>query len=176
MGGPATEAAFERAPHVVQARLHNTRVHANPLEPRSINAQYDTARDHFTIWGGTQHAFLLRDCLAEHAFHISPAQIDIVAGDLGGSFGLKDTIAPEFAVMPWAARRLGRPVKWTATRSEMIVADNHGRDLVSEAALAFDDVGRFLAVRTDNLNDHGAHIEIFGTASALVNIGGLVGP
>lgn len=174
--GPATEAAFQCAPHVVRARLRNTRVHANPLEPRSINAQYDAARDHFTIWGGTQHAFLLRDCLAEHAFHISPTQFDIVAGDLGGSFGLKDTIPPEMALMPWAARRLGRPVKWTATRSEMIVADNHGRDLVSDAALAFDDEGRFLAVRTDNLNDHGAHIEIFGTASALVNIGGLVGP
>jgi aerobic carbon-monoxide dehydrogenase large subunit len=172
----ATEAAFAAAPHVVNARLVNTRVHANPLEPRAINALHDPATDRFTIWGGTQHAFLLRDILAEHVFRIPADRIDIVAGDLGGSFGLKDSIPVEMALMPWAARRLGRPVKWTATRSEMIVADNHGRDLVSDAALAFDAEGRILAVRTDNLNNHGAYIELFGMAPALVNIGGLVGP
>jgi carbon-monoxide dehydrogenase large subunit len=172
----ATEAAFASAPHVVTTRLVNTRVAANPLEPRAINAIHDAATGHFTIWGGTQHAFLLRDILAEHVFRIPSDRIDIVAGDLGGSFGLKDSIPVEMALMPWAARRLGRPVKWTATRSEMIAADNHGRDLMSDAALAFDDEGKILAVRTENVNNHGAYVELFGMAPALVNIGGLVGP
>ena len=176
-GNPeATEAAFRTAPRVVTRRLVNTRVHANPMEPRSINALYDPASKRFTIWGGTQHAFLLRDILGKHVFGMPPEDIDIVVGDLGGSFGIKDSIPVEMALLPWAARKLGRPVKWTATRSEMIIADNHARDVVSDAALAFDDEGRILAVRTHNVNNHGAFIELFGAAPALVNIGGLVGP
>lgn len=172
----ATEAAFASAPHVIRQRLVNNRVHANPMEPRSINASYDAGTDHLTIWGGTQHAFLLRDILAEHVFKIGKDKIDVVPGDLGGSFGIKDSIPVEMALLPWAARRLGRPVKWTATRTEMITADNHGRDLVSDAALAYDDDGKILAGRTENINNHGAFVELFGIAPALVNIGGLVGP
>ena len=172
----ATDLALASAPHVVRQRLINNRVHANPMEPRSINAQYDVETNHFTIWGGTQHAFLLRDILAEHVFAIPPEKIDIVPGDLGGSFGIKDSVPVEMALLPWAARRLGRPVKWTATRTEMITADNHGRDLISDAAIAFDDQGKILAIRTDNVNNHGAYVELFGIAPALVNIGGLVGP
>lgn len=174
--GAATEEAFRAAPHVVAQRLVNNRVHANPMEPRSINAAYDPQTAKFTIWGGTQHAFLLRDILANHVFDVAPENVDIVPGDLGGSFGIKDSIPVEMALLPWAARRLGRPVKWTATRTEMITADNHGRDLVSDAELAFDDDGRILAVRTHNINNHGAYVELFGIAPALVNIGGLVGP
>lgn len=171
----AAEAAIARAPHVVRQRRVNNRVHANPMEPRAINAVYDPARETFTIWGGTQNSHVLREILATHAFHIPEDKIEIVAGDLGGSFGLKAAIPPEMLVMPWAARKLGRPVKWTATRSEMIIADNHGRDLISEAELAFDDEGRFLAVRSHNIANHGAHIEIWGAASALVNVGGIAG-
>ena len=172
----ATEVAFRSAPHVVKQRLVNNRIHANPMEPRSINAFYDIGQDHLTIWGGTQHAFLVRDILAKQVFNIEPSRIDIVPGDLGGSFGLKDTIPVEMAILPWAARRLGRPVKWTATRSEMISADCHARDLISEAEIAFDGDGKILAVRTDNINNHGAYVELYAIAPALVNIGGLVGP
>ncbi|TJV46143.1 MAG: xanthine dehydrogenase family protein [Mesorhizobium sp.] len=171
----ATESAFLRASRVIRQRLVCNRVHANPMEPRSIIALYEQERDHLTIWGGTQSAFFLRGMLAERVFRIGEDKIDIIPGDLGGSFGLKDTVPVEMALMPWAARRLGRPVKWTATRSEMIVSDNHGRDMIANAELAYDDDGTILAVRSENLNNIGAFVECWGIAPAISNVGGTVG-
>lgn len=171
----ATEEAFKTAPNVVTQRKFNNRVHANPMEPRSVNATYDAEGEHYTVFGGIQNAFLLRTFLATLVFNTTEDKVDVVPGDLGGSFGLKSSITAAIGLCPWAAKRIGRPVKWTATRTEMITADNHARDVLSDAALAFDNEGKFLALRSHQIANHGAFLELFGVASCLDNVGGTVG-
>ena len=171
-----TEAAFSKAPRTLRQRIVINRVHANPMETRSVNACYDADKDHFTVWGGTHNAFVVRNMLAEKVFGTTPDKLDLVPGNLGGSFGLKSSVPVEMALMPWASKRLGRPVKWTATRSEMIIADNHARDLIADAEIAYDNDGQILAVRSHNINNLGAHVEYFGVAPSLTNVGGMVGP
>ncbi|MEZ5649937.1 MAG: xanthine dehydrogenase family protein molybdopterin-binding subunit [Burkholderiaceae bacterium] len=172
----ATAAAFDGAPHVISQRIVISRVYANTMEPRSFNAFWDPQRDHCTIWGGVHRAFGTRDMLTRDVFGIGPEQMDVVPGDLGGSFGLRGGVPVEMALVAWASRRTRRPVKWTATRSELLLADDHGRDMIADAELAFDDQGRIHAFRTHNLNNIGAHVSYYGLAPATNNIGGHVGP
>lgn len=172
----ATAQAFAAAPHVVRERLVINRVHANPLEPRSVNGLYDAERDHYTIYGGCQRSFSFRDMLARDVFGVEPAQVDVVPGDVGGSFGLKGSMNMEMPLMGWASKRVGRPVKWTATRTEVLIGDEHARDVIVDAALAFDDTGRFLAFEAHTLSNLGAFAGFFGLAPAILNLGSMAGP
>ncbi|MBN9889339.1 xanthine dehydrogenase family protein molybdopterin-binding subunit [Salipiger abyssi] len=172
----AAEAALSTAPHVLRERLVVNRIHANPMEPRSVTGDYDAERDHYTIYGGVQRSFSFRDMLAEKVFRVTPDQVDVVPGDVGGSFGLKGSMNMEMPLVGWASKRLGRPVKWTATRTEVLTGDEHARDVIVDAALAVDDEGRFLGFQAETVSNLGAFAGFFGLAPAVLNLGSMAGP
>ena len=160
----AVDAAFARAAHVVDITLVNNRVVGNPLEPRSATARYDAAADKYHLHCPTQNTHALRLQLAEGALGIAKEKLRVTCNDLGGSFGLRGHGAPEYAALLFAARQLGRPVRWRGDRSEMFFAEAHGRDNLSEAALALDAEHRFLALRIRTLANIGAYVSNFGAS------------
>lgn len=167
-GDPAgADKAFEQAAHVVCQTLTNQRVSASTMEPRGYIGLYDEGTARFTLRGGVQSPHGIRDQLARHIFHLPPDRFRVVTGDIGGSFGLRGPLYPELICVLWAARRLGRPVKWIATRSEAFVADDHGRDAVSHASLALDADGRFLALRVAATVNLGAYPAVKGPRAPL---------
>jgi carbon-monoxide dehydrogenase large subunit len=154
----ATDAAFARAAHVIRRRYVITRVHAQFMEPRSAIGAWDTAEERFTLYADVQYPHRVRNALATNIFQIPEHQIRVIAGDVGGGFGTKGWQYPEHKLVLWAARRLGRPVKWVCERREAIPADEHARDNVTDAELALDGEGRFLALRVRTLANVGAYI------------------
>ncbi|MCA0043376.1 xanthine dehydrogenase family protein molybdopterin-binding subunit [Celeribacter litoreus] len=172
----AAAQAIEDAPHQVSDRIVINRIHANPMEPRSVTGVYDAERDHYTIYGGVQRSFSFRDMFAKDMYHVSPEQVDIVPGDVGGSFGLKGSMNMEMPLVGWAAKRLGAPVKWTATRTEVLIGDDHARDVIVEATLAFNDDGDFLGFKAETTSNIGAFSGYFGIAPAVLNLGSMAGP
>ena len=133
----AVDAAFAGAAHVVTLRLDNHRVVTNPMEPRGVVGAYDPASGRYTLHVSAQSMHATRDNAAR-ALGVPPAQVRFIAPDVGGGFGAKNFIYPEHVLIPWAARRVGRPVKWIATRSEVFLADHQGRGHHAEATLALD--------------------------------------
>jgi carbon-monoxide dehydrogenase large subunit len=116
----ATEEAFAKAKHIVKRRYVISRVFAHYMQPRGVLAQYDPGEDRYTIWADVQYPHRVRNALAENIFKIPEHQIRVIAHDVGGGFGTKGWQYPEHRLMPWAARKIGRPVKWTCERSEAI--------------------------------------------------------
>ena len=170
----ATAAAIDDAPHVFRQRLVINRVHASPMEPRSVLASYSETEGRYTVHVGTQMSFVYRALLAR-VLGVKEEQVRVITGDLGGAFGMKNGNA-EAPTLAWASRRLGRPVKWTCTRSESFVGgDYHGRDNLAEAELATDETGRFLAFRVHNTVAIGSHLSTSGAMSAVGNIGTMAG-
>ena len=154
----AAEAAFARAAHVVRRRYVITRVHAQYMEPRGALGAYDPGEDRYTLHADVQYPHRVRNALASNIFQVPEHQIRVIVGDVGGAFGTKGWQYPEHKLVLWAARKLGRPVKWQCERREAIPADEHARDNVSEAELALDAGGRFLAIRVRTLANVGAYI------------------
>jgi carbon-monoxide dehydrogenase large subunit len=154
----AVEAAFARAAHVVRRRYVITRVHAQYMEPRGALGVYDPGEDRYTLYADVQYPHRVRNALASMVFQIPEHQIRVIAGDIGGGFGTKGWQYPEHRLVLWAARKLGRPVKWACERHEAIPADEHARDNISEAELALDAEGRFLALRVRTIANLGAYI------------------
>ncbi len=153
----ATEAAFARASHVVRLQTLAQRVTGVPMEPRTIAAAYDAATAHYTLYTGSGRGVAkVRTDLA-HVLGVPEAQVRCVCEDMGGNFGTRNFFYPEYALLPWAARRIGRPVKWTCERTEAFLSDYQGRDLTVDAELALDEAGNFLAVRGTNLSNLGGH-------------------
>ena len=152
----ATDAAFAKADHVVGAEFHIGRVTAVTIEPRAALADYDPATGRSTLYAGSGGAVRQKRELST-AFGIDPDKLRVLSFDVGGNFGARNRVYPEFGLVLWASRKLGRPVKFTATRSETFLSDYQGRDLVSKVELALDRNGKFLAMRADNLSDVGAH-------------------
>jgi carbon-monoxide dehydrogenase large subunit len=136
---------LREAPVVVEARLRNQRLLAVALEPRGVAAAYDEATGTLTVWGSTQTPHWLRDNVAKH-LRLDPAHVHVVAPRVGGGFGAKIALYPEDLLVPWLARHLRRPVRWTATRREDLAATSHGRDVVAHLRLAADPEGRILAL------------------------------
>jgi carbon-monoxide dehydrogenase large subunit len=166
----AVDAAFARAAHVVAQEVHVGRVTGLPLEPRAALGAFDVATGNYTLHAGSGGAFRQRREIAE-ALGLDPERLRVVSPDVGGNFGTKNRVYVEYGLVLWAARRLGRPVKFTATRAETLVSDYQGRDLVTRVALALDADGRFLALRADNVSNVGARAVSFsplGKGSALV--------
>ena len=157
----ATAAAFARAAHVVRLETQIQRVTGVPLEPRTAIGGYDAASGGYTLHSGSGRGVAnLRLNLAQ-VLGVGPERVRVLCQDMGGNFGTRNYFYPEYALVPWAARRVGRPVKWTCERSEDFLSDYQGRDLFVEAELALDAEGNFLAVRGTNLSNLGAQSASF---------------
>src|SRR5437773_4540736 len=154
----AVARAFARAAHVVSLSVDNHRVVTNPMEPRGVIGDYDPASGRYTAHVSAQSLHATRDHAAR-ALGVEPKQLRFIAPDVGGGFGAKNFIYPEQVLIPWAARRVGRPVKWIAGRGEAFVADHQGRDHQAEAQLALDAEGHFLALRIRSVANLGAYLE-----------------
>ena len=150
------EAALAGAAHVVRLRVINNRLTAVAMEPRGVLGVHDAATDAYTLWDSSQNIHSNRDNIAENILKIAPAKLRHVAPDIGGGFGVKNSIYPEQALVLHAAKAVGRPVKWVADRSCSFLTDAHGRDQVSDIALALDAEGRFLALQVDTIGNLGA--------------------
>ena len=148
-------AAFARAAHIVELEAHLPRVAGAPLEPRAALGAFDASSGRYTLYAGSGGAVRHKGELAA-VLGIDPDRLRVVCGDVGGNFGVRNRVYVEFGIVLWAARLTGRPVRWVASRSEAMLSDYQGRDLVSRAALALDANGRFLALKADNISNVGA--------------------
>jgi aerobic carbon-monoxide dehydrogenase large subunit len=170
-GDPAaTERAFAAADHVVTFEAHIGRVTAVTIEPRAALAHYDARADRYTLYAGSGGAVRQKRELAG-VLGIAPPQLRVISQDVGGNFGARNRAYVEFGLVLWAARKLGRPIKYTATRSEAFLTDYQGRDLVTNVELALRADGRFLALRASNVSNVGAYcvsLSPLGKGSALV--------
>ncbi len=133
----AVDAAFARAAHVVTHEFHVGRVTGVPIEPRAALGAYDAASGRYVLYAGSGGAFRQRREIAE-VLGLPPERLRVVSLDVGGNFGTKNRVYVEYGLVLWAARKLGRPVKYTATRAETLVSDYQGRDLVTRVELALD--------------------------------------
>ncbi|HLK84659.1 MAG TPA: xanthine dehydrogenase family protein molybdopterin-binding subunit [Xanthobacteraceae bacterium] len=152
----ATEAAFARAAHVVKFETQIQRVTGVPMEPRAAVCEFDPHSQRYTLYAGNGGAWRLKDDLAT-TLGVPSDQVRVIMHDVGGNFGTRGMIYAEFALVAWAARRLGRPVKWTAERHESFLCDYQARDLAVTAELAIDQDGNFLGLRGSNISNAGAH-------------------
>lgn len=160
----ATELAFARAVHVVRMEFRNNRVTGVPMEPRAALAEIDPASGRLTLYAGGQGVNRFQQELCR-TLGLGKDKLRVVSEDVGGGYGTRNHTYVEFALVLWAARRLGRPVKWTCGRAEAFVSDYAGRDLVTRAELALDTEGRILALRTENIANIGSHTVSFVPAA-----------
>lgn len=157
----AAARAFAEAAHVVAFDGYSQRVTGSPMEPRAVLGTYDADSGRYTLHTGSGGgAVRNRDRLAQ-MLGVPAEQCRCVFGDMGGNFGTRNAFYPDYALMPWAARRVGRPVKWTATRQECFLSDYQARDLASHAELALDAEGNFLGLRGTNVANLGAYTAYF---------------
>ena len=168
--GEAVEAAFAHAAHRVGIALLNHRVVINPMEPRGAAGFYDPEEGRYTLRLSSQNLHVNRDHVAA-SLGVEPGRVRFIAEDVGGGFGVKNFAYPEYPLLLWAARRLGRPVRWTATRSEVFLSDHQCRGQRAEAELALDGEGRFLALRIASTANAGAW---FGNVAGGVQTGQFV--
>ena len=173
----AAEKALAAAAHRVSLETHNQRVSVCPMETRAALGAYDSGSGTYTLTAGTQGVHLVRNVLAKHVLKMPAQRVRVVTPDVGGAFGVKLWVYPEYALVLFAARRLGRPVKWVADRGEAMASDHQGRDLCSRATLALDADGRFMALAIGSVANLGAYASNYGPSVATV--GGtraLIGP
>lgn len=159
----AVEQAFTRAAHVTELDIVNNRLVPNAMEPRAVNAIYDATDDHYTLYVASQNPHGLRMTLAAVIGFGPEHKIRVVSEDVGGGFGSKAFNYAEEVACLWASRLVGRPVKWTADRSEAFLTDAHGRDHVTHAALALDAEHKIIALRVHTQANIGAYLSTFGS-------------
>jgi carbon-monoxide dehydrogenase large subunit len=165
----ATDAAFAKAKHVVKLRTENNRVTPVSMEPRTAIGDYAAADDTYTLYTSSQNPHGVRFEMSQ-LLHLTENQIRVVAPDVGGGFGLKGGSFPDDVLVLWASRKLRRPVKWVATRSESMMNDHTGRDLISYGELALDEKGKILAIRSQSLFQIGAYFVGPGMVSGLFSL------
>jgi aerobic carbon-monoxide dehydrogenase large subunit len=153
-----TEAAFARARHILRRRYVISRVQAQYMEPRGAIGTYDPGEDRYTLYADVNYPHRVRNMLASMVFKVPESKVRVVCHDVGGGFGAKGWQYVEHRLTLWAAKKLGRPVKWSCERSEVILADEHGRDNIGEIELAFDDDARILGLRLHMIASIGAYI------------------
>jgi carbon-monoxide dehydrogenase large subunit len=170
----AVNAAFAKAAHVTRLKLVNTRLVVNAMEPRAALAAFDGNR--FTLYVSSQGVFGMRANISE-ALGVPAKDVHVITGQVGGSFGMKAAVFPEYICVLHAARALGRPVKWTDERSGSFVSDSHGRNHDVAGELALDADGNFLAVRLTSFANMGAFLSpvapMPGTLNAVKNVQGM---
>jgi aerobic carbon-monoxide dehydrogenase large subunit len=151
----ATDRAFARAAHVVKKKFHIGRVTGVPMEPRSALAQYDAGTDSYLLYAGSGGAVRQQNELIK-VVGVPPERLRVISADVGGNFGTRNRTYVEFGLVLWAAKKLGRPVKFTAMRSEAFLSDYQGRDLVTSVELALDEKHKFIGLRATNISNVGA--------------------
>src|SRR6202451_3603440 len=151
----ATDQAFARAAHVVAKNFHIGRVTGVPLEPRAALGHYDAATGRYTLYAGSGGAVRQKSELST-ILGVSPDNVRVLSHDVVGNFGTRNRVFVEFGLVLWASQKIGRPVKFTATRSEAFLSDYQGRDLVTKVELALDEKHRFIAMRATNISNVGA--------------------
>jgi carbon-monoxide dehydrogenase large subunit len=151
----ATDQAFARAAHVVTKKFHIGRVTGVPMEPRAAVGDYDVGNGKYTLYAGSGGAVRQKNELLQ-VFNVPSDKLRVLSYDVGGNFGTRNRTFVEFALVLWAAQKLGRPVKYTATRSEAFLSDYQGRDLVTTVELALDENRRFIGMRATNISNVGA--------------------
>src|SRR6202047_1124455 len=157
----AVERAMAGARHRIAVELVNNRVVVNSMEPRGAIGEYDPGEDSYTLWSSTQGSHFLRNLLADSVFKIPENRIRVVTPDVGGGFGMKLFLYPEHVLVLWAAKKLGRAVKWTPERSDAFMTDTQGRDNLTRLELALDEELRFLALDVAILANMGAYLSNF---------------
>ena len=171
----AVDAAFERAAHIVHQDLWINRVSANSMEPRGALGVYDAFEERYTLYSGLQTPHRNRQDISENILHIPETQMRVIATDVGGSFGMKGGTYREQPLVLWAAKKVGRPVKWLSDRSEGLLSDNHARDNQSAAALALDADGKVLGLRVKTVVNVGGQLSSREPHSGINNLGTLSG-
>ena len=166
----ATDAAFAKAAKVVKLTAYHSRVIGNPMEPRAAMGSYDPAQDLYYLHGTTQGVGPMRGQLSA-VLGVPPEKVRVVAEEVGGGFGVRFNAYPEYGALLYAAKKLGRPVKWVGTRSEVFLGDEQARDIVHTGEMALDANGRILGMRFDYLSNMGAYVAFTG---AVVGTLGLV--
>jgi carbon-monoxide dehydrogenase large subunit len=156
----ATDAAFARAAHVTRFNTWIGRVTGVPMEPRAATGTYDPEADKYTVHAGSGGVVRQKREIAG-IMGVEFDQVRVIAQDVGGNFGTRNSFYPEFALVAWASRRIGCPVKWTCERGEAFLSDYQGRDLAVEAELALDIDGTFIGLRSSNISNVGAHTMSF---------------
>jgi carbon-monoxide dehydrogenase large subunit len=154
------EEPFKRAAHVVALETTINRVTGVPMEPRAALASYDAQAGRYTVYASCAGPHRARAEIAG-TLGVPENEVRVVTRELGGNYGTRNNLYPEFALAAWAARRVARPVKWTCERTEAFLSDEHARDLVSRSELALDAQGNFLAMRCDHVSNVGAHAVSF---------------
>jgi aerobic carbon-monoxide dehydrogenase large subunit len=165
----AVDAAFARAAHIERVRLIDTRLAPSAMEPRAAIASFDVHSQRYTLIAPTQGVAVIRKILAEKVFNVPLNQIRILTHDVGGGFGMKVQIYSEYAALLYAARSVGRPVKWRASRLESFLTDTHGRDGVLEGELALDAAGKFLGFRARTFVGIGAYTSTYAAIFSTAN-------
>jgi carbon-monoxide dehydrogenase large subunit len=160
----AVEAAFQAARHVTRLDIINNRLVPNAIEPRAAIGEYDAGSDSLTLWNTSQNPHVARLVISAFVGIAPENRLRVIAPDVGGGFGSKIFIYPEEVVCLWAARRIGRPVKWVAERSEAFLADAHGRDHVTHAEMAFDGDGKITGLRVKTVANLGAYMSTFASS------------
>jgi carbon-monoxide dehydrogenase large subunit len=172
----ATETAFSRADRIVSRRFVISRVFAQYMEARGAIGAYDEREDRYLLHADVQYPHRVRQLLAEKVFDVPEQNIRVIARDVGGGFGTKGWQYAEHRLVLWAARKVGRPVKWACDRSEAVQADEHGRDNVTDAELAFDANGRVVGLRVKTIAAIGAYLSaIRNLLPVFTNVGTLIG-
>jgi len=157
----ATDAAFARAAHVTRFDTWIPRVTGVPMEPRTAIGDYDAAGDRYTLYAGSGGGVVKEKEVLATVLDVPEASCRAVCGDMGGNFGTRNNFYPEWGLLPWAARKVGRPVKWLGERQESFLSDFQGRDLTVSAELALDRDGHFIGLRGTNLSNLGAYTAHF---------------
>ena len=160
----AVDAAFAQAAHVTRLDFVNNRLIPNAMEPRAANASYTKHDDSYTLYVANQNPHVERLLMCAFVLGIPESKLRVIAPDVGGGFGSKIFLYAEETALVWASKRVGRPIKWTAERSESFLSDAHGRDHASTAELALDAQGNFLALRVHTIANLGAYLSTFATA------------
>jgi carbon-monoxide dehydrogenase large subunit len=159
----AVDSAFAEAAQVATVHIVNNRLIANAIEPRAAIGEYDPAYQRYTLHTTSQNPHVIRLLMGAFVLQIPEHKLHVIAPDVGGGFGSKIFHYAEEAIVTWAAPKVGRPIKWTAERSESFVSDCQGRDHVTDAELALDANGNFLAMRVKTLANMGAYLSTFST-------------
>jgi carbon-monoxide dehydrogenase large subunit len=160
----AADAAIKAAKHVAKLDIINNRLVPNAIEPRAAIGEYDQGTDNLTLWNTTQNPHVARLVISAFVGMAPEHKLRVIAPDVGGGFGSKIFIYPEEVVCLWAARKIGRPVKWVSERSESFLTDAHGRDHVTHAEMAFDADGKITALRVKTIANLGAYMSTFASS------------